>query len=88
MITLARTAHEHGVTPFDAAEAYGLVEVERILGEAPGGDGARTQIRVFTQILAHYQRKSLIERKSLIDSGGSEWGSNPPVTGLPAARRF
>jgi hypothetical protein len=21
-------------------------------------------------------------------SGGSEWGSNPPVTGLPAARRF
>jgi hypothetical protein len=20
--------------------------------------------------------------------GGSEWGSNPPVTGLPAARRF
>jgi hypothetical protein len=21
-------------------------------------------------------------------NGGSEWGSNPPVTGLPAARRF
>jgi len=23
-----------------------------------------------------------------IKNGGSEWGSNPPVTGLPAARRF
>jgi hypothetical protein len=28
MITLARTAHEHGVTLFDAAEAYGPLEVE------------------------------------------------------------
>jgi len=34
MITLARTAHEHGVILFDAAEAYGPLEVERILGEA------------------------------------------------------
>jgi aryl-alcohol dehydrogenase-like predicted oxidoreductase len=34
MITLARTAHEHGVTLFDAAEAYGPLKVERILGEA------------------------------------------------------
>ena len=34
MIALARTAHEHGVTLFDAAEAYGPLEVERILGEA------------------------------------------------------
>ncbi len=34
MTTLARTAHEHGVTLFDAAEAYGPLEVERILGEA------------------------------------------------------
>jgi aryl-alcohol dehydrogenase-like predicted oxidoreductase len=34
MITLARTAHERGVTLFDAAEAYGPLEVERILGEA------------------------------------------------------
>ncbi len=34
MITLARTAHEQGVTLFDAAEAYGPLEVERILGEA------------------------------------------------------
>ncbi|MGA2538780.1 MAG: aldo/keto reductase [Terracidiphilus sp.] len=34
MITLARTAHDHGVTLFDAAEAYGPLEVERILGEA------------------------------------------------------
>jgi aryl-alcohol dehydrogenase-like predicted oxidoreductase len=36
MITLTRTAHEHGVTLFDAAEAYGPLEVERILGEALG----------------------------------------------------
>ena len=34
MITLVRTAHDHGVTLFDAAEAYGPLEVERILGEA------------------------------------------------------
>jgi aryl-alcohol dehydrogenase-like predicted oxidoreductase len=34
MIVLTRTAHEHGVTLFDAAEAYGPLEVERILGEA------------------------------------------------------
>jgi aryl-alcohol dehydrogenase-like predicted oxidoreductase len=34
MIALARTAHDHGVTLFDMAEAYGPLEVERILGEA------------------------------------------------------
>jgi aryl-alcohol dehydrogenase-like predicted oxidoreductase len=34
MLTLARTAHDNGVTLFDAAEAYGPLEVERILGEA------------------------------------------------------
>lgn len=33
MIALIRTAHERGVTFFDAAEAYGPHEVERILGE-------------------------------------------------------
>lgn len=36
MIQLARAAHEYGVTLFDAAEAYGPFEVERILGEALG----------------------------------------------------
>lgn len=34
MIKLARAAYDHGVTLFDAAEAYGPLEVERILGEA------------------------------------------------------
>lgn len=34
MIALARAAHDRGVTLFDAAEAYGPLEVERILGEA------------------------------------------------------
>jgi aryl-alcohol dehydrogenase-like predicted oxidoreductase len=34
MIVLARTAHDRGVTLFDMAEAYGPLEVERILGEA------------------------------------------------------
>ena len=29
MINLARTAHDHGVTLFDAAEAYSPLEVER-----------------------------------------------------------
>ncbi|MDD4990897.1 MAG: aldo/keto reductase [Paludibacter sp.] len=34
MINIIRTAFDHGVTLFDAAEAYGPFEVERILGEA------------------------------------------------------
>lgn len=34
MIDIIRTAHEHGVTFFDTAEAYGPHECERILGEA------------------------------------------------------
>jgi aryl-alcohol dehydrogenase-like predicted oxidoreductase len=34
MVNIIRTAFEHGVTFFDAAEAYGPHEVERILGEA------------------------------------------------------
>ncbi len=33
MVHIIRTAHEQGVTFFDAAEAYGPLEVERILGE-------------------------------------------------------
>jgi aryl-alcohol dehydrogenase-like predicted oxidoreductase len=33
MINIIRTAFDHGVTFFDAAEAYGPFEVERILGE-------------------------------------------------------
>lgn len=34
MHAILRSAYEHGVTLFDAAEAYGPHEVERILGEA------------------------------------------------------
>lgn len=34
MVQLIRTAYEHGITFFDAAEAYGPHECERILGEA------------------------------------------------------
>jgi aryl-alcohol dehydrogenase-like predicted oxidoreductase len=34
MHNIIRTAFDHGVTLFDAAEAYGPLEVERILGEA------------------------------------------------------
>ena len=33
MINIIRTAYDRGVTFFDAAEAYGPFEVERILGE-------------------------------------------------------
>ena len=33
MLKIIRTAFDHGVTFFDAAEAYGPHEVERILGE-------------------------------------------------------
>lgn len=33
MINIIRTAHDHGLTFYDAAEAYGPHEVERILGE-------------------------------------------------------
>jgi aryl-alcohol dehydrogenase-like predicted oxidoreductase len=34
MIDIIRTAFDHGVTFFDAAEVYGPLEVERLLGEA------------------------------------------------------
>src|SRR5678816_3125195 len=34
MINIIRTAFDHGVTLFDAAEAYGPFEVEKLLGEA------------------------------------------------------
>ena len=34
MVNIIRTAYDRGVTLFDAAEAYGPFEVERILGEA------------------------------------------------------
>ncbi|MFK5952636.1 MAG: aldo/keto reductase [Desulfobacterium sp.] len=34
MINIIRTAFDHGITFFDAAEAYGPFEVERILGES------------------------------------------------------
>jgi aryl-alcohol dehydrogenase-like predicted oxidoreductase len=34
MISIIRAAHDHGVTFFDTAEAYGPHECERILGEA------------------------------------------------------
>nr|WP_249665393.1 aldo/keto reductase [Mucilaginibacter sp. Bleaf8] len=34
MLRIIRSAFDHGVTLFDAAEAYGPFEVERILGEA------------------------------------------------------
>jgi aryl-alcohol dehydrogenase-like predicted oxidoreductase len=34
MLNIIHTAFDHGVTLFDAAEAYGPFEVERILGEA------------------------------------------------------
>jgi aryl-alcohol dehydrogenase-like predicted oxidoreductase len=33
MLNIIRTAFDHGVTFFDAAEAYGPLEVERVLGE-------------------------------------------------------
>jgi aryl-alcohol dehydrogenase-like predicted oxidoreductase len=36
MHNIIRSAYDHGVTLFDAAEAYGPWEVERILGEAVG----------------------------------------------------
>ncbi|MBG8555092.1 aldo/keto reductase [Hymenobacter guriensis] len=36
MHDIIRSAYDHGVTLFDAAEAYGPWEVERILGEAVG----------------------------------------------------
>jgi len=34
MLSIIRSAYDRGVTLFDAAEAYGPFEVERILGEA------------------------------------------------------
>jgi hypothetical protein len=33
-------------------------------------------------------KRNARERANSLKNGGSEWESNPPVTGLPAARRF
>ena len=44
MIAIIRTAHDRGVTFFDAAEAYGPFEVERILGE--GVQPFRDQVKI------------------------------------------
>jgi hypothetical protein len=41
------------------------------------------------QCLAHWvARKCKPSVIMLVLDGGSEWGSNPPATGKPAARRF
>ncbi|BEL03760.1 aldo/keto reductase [Actinoplanes sichuanensis] len=47
MITIIRTAVDQGVTFFDAAEVYGPLEVERILGEAL--QGVRDQVVIGTK---------------------------------------
>lgn len=47
MHRIIRSAHHRGVTLFDAAEAYGPLEVERILGEAT--QGIRNQIVIATK---------------------------------------
>ena len=47
MHNIIRTAYEQGVTFFDAAEAYGPFEVERILGE--GIKGFRNEVVVSTK---------------------------------------
>lgn len=47
MLNIIRTAHERGVTFYDAAEAYGPFEVERILGE--GVQPFRDQIVIATK---------------------------------------
>jgi aryl-alcohol dehydrogenase-like predicted oxidoreductase len=47
MIALVRAAHDRGVTFFDAAEAYGPLEVERILGEAVAP--IRNQVAIATK---------------------------------------
>ncbi|WP_217578926.1 aldo/keto reductase, partial [Mesorhizobium sp. GbtcB19] len=44
MHNIIRTAFDHGVTFFDAAEAYGPHEVERILGE--GIEGFRDKVAI------------------------------------------
>lgn len=47
MINIIRTAFERGITFFDAAEAYGPLEVERILGE--GVTPFRNKIQIATK---------------------------------------
>jgi aryl-alcohol dehydrogenase-like predicted oxidoreductase len=47
MHNIIRTAFDHGVTLFDAAEAYGPLEVERILGEAL--EGIRNKVVIETK---------------------------------------
>jgi aryl-alcohol dehydrogenase-like predicted oxidoreductase len=47
MIDVIRSAYDNGVTFFDAAEAYGPLEVERILGE--GVEPFRDKIKIATK---------------------------------------
>jgi aryl-alcohol dehydrogenase-like predicted oxidoreductase len=47
MLNIIHAAFDHGVTFFDAAEAYGPLEVERILGE--GVAGFRDQVVIATK---------------------------------------
>jgi hypothetical protein len=75
MIILARTAHDNGVTLFDAAEAYGPLEVERILGEALAP--IRNQVVLSFQIRLEHR------------SGHRQvaWGPEQPSRSRPAFRR-
>jgi len=47
MINIIRTAFDNGITFFDSAEAYGPLEVERILGEAV--EPFRNSVRIATK---------------------------------------
>ena len=47
MLNIIRTAFDQGVTFFDAAEAYGPLEVERILGE--GVESFRNDVVIATK---------------------------------------
>src|SRR5438270_3902899 len=44
--------------------------------------------RMLSRYLKRTAAASDLRACKLLKIGGSEWGSNPPVTGLPAIRRF
>ena len=52
------------------------------------GDIATDEMSVASAKVANWKLNCKLNRKYVTKNGGSEWGSNPPVTGLPAARRF
>ena len=88
MHNIIRTAHDQGVTFFDAAEAYGPHEVERILGEAVAP--MRNQVVIASKFGWNIDREtgargpSLNSRPAHIKRSRPRWPLVPPPSARPS----